>query len=313
MDSTDPNRPQIFDLVEDIKNYRNKAVIPHDLDYMCLICGKERTAKSTTGLFICSQIDPMFTIKNVCFTLKEYLRLMMNSEIFGSEISHTKLPQWYEGNFKLGSAVLFDEGGTQAYSREFYKAESIELNKAYIGGGMTNLMHFICVPKPRSLDQYPREERLEMLLYTYREFKHDYRDINRGVLVYSREKIDKIFDAPKWWKYFKSSGALRKKFRPDDTYNLPNLKNYIPELLLGQYRKKKYEFGFFDLFKSAYDKLFLEDELGKIALEVYQEHKSTKQREKFWSKRTGLSGRSFRRYIAKILKVQSVIKVADQL
>lgn len=192
MDSGD--RPDVLNLIDDIKEYREKAVIPHDLDYMCLLCGKERTSKSTLALTICSLIDPNFTIHNVCFTLRDYLKYMMNSQIFGDAIEADKMPAWYTGASKRGSAVLFDEGGTQAYAREFYKAESIELNKAYIGGRMTNLLHFICVPKPHTLDQYPREERVELLLYTFREFSNmsgKNWKMNRGVLVYSRQKVDK--------------------------------------------------------------------------------------------------------------------------
>ena len=292
----------VFDLAEYLKTYRKKFIIPHEQDFAALVCGRERTSKSTLSIFLGNYIDPDFQSKNICFTVEEYIKFQLGSTYFKG----ADMPEGCTPTVHPGSSVIFDEGGTQAYSREFYSDENIALNKVFIGAGVLNLMHFICVPKPKSLDEYLREERTEMFIYNYFTTGKTYKTLNRGCIVYLRNMIDRILDTPRWWKYFRNNRHLRRKFHPDGEFEIPDLSEHIPAGLVKEYKGKKKLFCrnlLIGALNTSGDKKNNGGDKGDVLVDVAGEinvdEDSTDDKVYEWERRTGLSRKSFFIYRAK--------------
>lgn len=70
-------------------------------NYLCAIVGPTGSGKSYSALRLAEQVDPDFSIGQVCFTPKEFMDLL-NS-----------------GRLKRGSVIVFDEAGVAVNSRNF--------------------------------------------------------------------------------------------------------------------------------------------------------------------------------------------------
>lgn len=125
-----------FNIYSDMKN--------KDKDHFTLIVGGEGFGKSTLSLQMCSWIDPEFTVQNVCFTPKDYIRQL-------------KI-------LKKGSCILLDEGGVALYSREAMGINNIGLTKLFMLQRQKNISCFVVCPSFWDIDTYIRRHRINTLI-----------------------------------------------------------------------------------------------------------------------------------------------------
>ena len=92
------------------------------------LVGKRGKGKSAIGLRICEMMSDRFSLDNVCFTSKTFLKLL-NS-----------------GNLKKGDAVLFDEISVTQYARDFMSQQNKVLNHVLTTWRSKNL--FLCYTCP---------------------------------------------------------------------------------------------------------------------------------------------------------------------
>jgi len=254
----------IHQFAEFLKEHRKNKILPYNIDYPVLVTGEEGVGKSLLAIFLAHKMDPNFDINNICFRTTEYIKFQLNSKFFYS--IKKDMPQWYTGQVKPGSAIVFDEAGTQAYARNFYSPENIELNKVFIGGRALNLIHFLLVPKPGSIDQYLREERTKMFIHTYMTPSWE-----RRCMVFLRGygTINRIINTPKWQLIFSDHREMRRRFKPDGDFSIPDLRmpEMIPRQLLLQYETKKKRFVF-DLLYGAVNKIENNDRVDVILQDI---------------------------------------------
>ena len=75
--------------------------------------GPPGSGKSTSGLSLCEMVDPNFTIKNVVFNVTDFVELLKKAE---------------KGMLPKGSAILFEESGVAADSRNWHSEDNIKLS-----------------------------------------------------------------------------------------------------------------------------------------------------------------------------------------
>ena len=81
-----------------------------DMDFLLLIVGERGSGKSTAAVRLCELVDPNFTIDNVVFSPSEFAALLKS------------------GTLKDGSAVLLDELGVAAGSRDWASVQNKSFN-----------------------------------------------------------------------------------------------------------------------------------------------------------------------------------------
>jgi len=79
-------------------------------NFLAAVVGPTGSGKSWAGLKLCEEVDPNFTIEQVVFSPKEFINLLRS------------------GKLKRGSAVLFDESGVSANSRNYQTATNKALH-----------------------------------------------------------------------------------------------------------------------------------------------------------------------------------------
>lgn len=101
-----------------------KRLHKDDSDFLMLIVGPRGSGKSTAAVRLCELVDKDFTIDNVVFTPEQF------SDLVNS------------GRLKEGAAILFDEIGVGANSREWYSMGNKLLN---FFTQVSRTMHLFCV------------------------------------------------------------------------------------------------------------------------------------------------------------------------
>ena len=95
-----------------------------DSDFLMLIVGARGSGKSTGAVRMCELVDPNFTIDNVVFSPEQFSDLLSS------------------GRLVDGSAILFDEIGVGANSREWYSMGNRLLNSST---QVSRTLHLFCV------------------------------------------------------------------------------------------------------------------------------------------------------------------------
>ena len=185
-----------------------KRINHYDYDAFIVVCGKERRGKSTLAAQLGYHISGgRLTNDQICETLNQFLDAL-------------KLA-------KPGDVIIFDEAGTNMFSREAMSSINRTLVKAFMISGLKNVCRILCIPSFFLLDSYIRNHRVDLLFYIPKRGKFK---------VYSskRAKLISIIGSP-----VKSMNVTKA--------NLKGwfLKQY-PVMLEKEFRKRerKFKFGF---------------------------------------------------------------------
>ena len=108
--------------------YRNNQ------NFLCVVYGPTGSGKSYSCLKLCELLDPHFNVDNVVFDAKQFIQLV-NS-----------------GKLKAGSAILFEELGVAANSRNWYKEENMILSFITQVFRTKNYIVFYTVPRLEFVD-----------------------------------------------------------------------------------------------------------------------------------------------------------------
>ncbi len=186
----------------------NKRINKQDYDFFIVVTGKERRGKSTLAAQLGDEIcNGNLKIENICLSVDQFLNALKNS--------------------KRGDVVIFDEAGTNLYSREAMTNINRMLTKAFMISGLKNICIIICIPSFFTLDSYIRMHRIDLLFYIPERGKFK---------VYSTKRAKEI----------SLKGATKKKI----TVVPANLKGWFikqyPAYVEKEYRLKerKYKFGY---------------------------------------------------------------------
>jgi len=191
-----------------------------DTDKVIVICGKERTGKSTLACRLSYDLD-----SELCYNKKPNVKFIcINSDNYMDYVRNNKK-----------TIVVYDEAGTGMYSRDAMTKETREVNKFLMICGHKNIIHFILIPKFFDLDTKVRTQRLGGLI----------RIMAKGKFVtYKEEEAIKIGVAKDW-----SKGKICTKGwwpKNDDNINFNNFINaykiksgIIKNKNLGKKNKKK--------------------------------------------------------------------------
>lgn len=136
------------------------------LDYDCFIVvvGKERRGKSTFA----AQLGYYMTEGNI-----DVSDICMDAEEFTSKL---------QSSIK-GGVIIFDEAGTNLYSREAMSSINRMLTKAFMVSGLKNICIIICIPSFFSLDTYIRTHRVDLLCYVPKRGKFKAYSTKRAKLI----------------------------------------------------------------------------------------------------------------------------------
>lgn len=187
-----------FDKVK--PNYLDK-----DYDFFTGIIGYEGDGKSTTGILLCSYVDPTFNIDRIVFTPEQF------------EIAFNKA--------QSGQAILVDEAieifGAKSQSRR----EQYENLKRIVQGRYKNLFIVFCVPDLYLLEWYmsqkrlravikiPRGKRGTLHLFNYAKQSKDFKFRRHNhTIVYPKKYIwgwNRALDGELWEKYLKKKAGYK--------------------------------------------------------------------------------------------------------
>jgi hypothetical protein len=135
--------PLLVSLLTPVK----KRVMSKDLDWWCLVDGREGVAKSTLAFQIASWLDSTFNLERVCFSLDELEQQIIKAPKF--------------------TAIVLDEGFAVANAR----AAMTELNRRAIllaaEARQKNLFILICAPSIFDMDKYFAIHRTNCLFHVY--------------------------------------------------------------------------------------------------------------------------------------------------
>lgn len=195
----------IDEIVKPELNEVKKAVTKKDRDFVMVIDGEEGAGKSVLAMQIAKELDPNFSLDNVCFNSDQFINRLKKAPKF--------------------SCIILDEAFSSANSR----ASLTEVNRSLIGVAtemrQRNLFVLIVIPSFFDLDKYFALWRCRALFHVY--FK---KDGSRGQYV--------IF--PKSQK--KYLYLMGKKFydysKPESPYPPCSFPNYYA-VNEEDYRKKK--------------------------------------------------------------------------
>jgi len=123
-----------------------KRINYYDYDCFIVVVGKERRGKSTLAIQIAHFLTKgKLKTENICMDMTE----------FTSQLQSTK----------KGDVIIFDEAGTNLYSREAMTTINRTLTKAFMVSGLKNIAIILCLPSFFSLDTYIRTHRVDLLVY----------------------------------------------------------------------------------------------------------------------------------------------------
>lgn len=108
-------------------------------NWLCLIVGETGSGKSWSAIKIAETLDPNFSVKNVCFTPKEFLERIESGEL------------------KRGSFLIYDEAGITFGARDFYKDVNKALSYVLQGFRAFNIGTIFTTPNLSFVDVHARK------------------------------------------------------------------------------------------------------------------------------------------------------------
>lgn len=144
-----PNEPLFKTAGKKLVPYLNKykkRIKFHDFDFFVVVVGKERRGKSTLAAQLGYYMsDGKMPIENICMDMEEFTSALQRAN--------------------KGDVIIFDEAGTNLYSREAMTSINRMLTKAFMISGLKNICIILCIPSYFSLDSYIRTHRIDLLLF----------------------------------------------------------------------------------------------------------------------------------------------------
>lgn len=292
-------------LHEEMQYQREWKTLKDDEDIVIVVCGYEGSGKSKFACALAS-IDPGFNEKQIYYLWENYLHantLAIKNKV--RKIPHRlfELCNEYDlsledlkgesNNLEAGSALLYDEAGTQLHARSFQSKGNIDQVKLFISNRFLSMIHILCVPKLGSLDRYVREERIKFFVWMQKEYSIDLKEKTRVAYVWSKTNYMNIMNQPYWWQLFSNTDKLINVCPPDYEVYVPNFdsknsQKYVPHELWERYSVKKELFNLHQCLRMEEG-----DEEKKDSADKFVKDGEEK---KEWCKRTGLSPVSYRRY-----------------
>jgi len=245
-------------LLKEYQVQREARCISGEDDIVTILSGGEGSGKSMMGLAL-SKCDPGFVGSQVYYFWKDYRQANLQAaKSFLAEYKLKELKEWndyglteedlkVEGEITIhpGSSLLYDESATQLFNRSAGSSENIEQVKLFISNRFNRLVHFLCVPKVKSMDKYIREERLRFFIFIFKKTFNNFRDVERTAYVWSAESYQNMMLRRNWERCFRNEKNIAKVGMPDFKVKVPDLieGGYIPKGLLREYKGRKVLFN----------------------------------------------------------------------
>lgn len=157
--------PILKDLLDKVKT----RVMKKDMDWVCVIDGRERSGKSTLAQQIAKELDPNFNIDCICFNAEDFSKKILTAPKF--------------------SAIILDEAFMDVNAKDSMSKVTRELAGLATEMGQLNLFVIICIPSYFDLLKYFAIFRTFSLFHVY--FDENY---NRGqVIVFPWEEKKNLF------------------------------------------------------------------------------------------------------------------------
>jgi len=179
-------------------NKIKKRINYYDYDSFIVICGKERRGKSTLAAQIGDYISGYsMTNDQICEELNTFLDALKNSH--------------------KGDVIIFDEAGTNMFSREAMTSLNRTLVKSFMISGLKNVCIIFCIPSFFLLDSYIRNHRVDLLFHIPKRGKFKVYSARRAKIVSilgARTKSMSVTKANlKGWFLKQYPERLEKEFR----------------------------------------------------------------------------------------------------
>jgi len=175
-----------------------KRIKFHDYDAFIVVCGHERFGKSTLAAQIGDYISEYkLTNDQICEDISSFLDALKNAH--------------------KGDVIIFDEAGTNLFSREAMTSMNRILVKAFMISGLKNVCIILCLPSFFLLDSYIRNHRINLLFYIPSRGRFKVYSARRAKLISiigSKTKTMSITKANlKGWFLKQYPERLEKEFR----------------------------------------------------------------------------------------------------
>lgn len=207
-------------------------------DFYVIVSGTEGSGKSMLALAMAYNMDPRFSLDNVFYRWEDYVKLNIQAiaasldgvsqeqlntygEKFGLDFSSLNADK--KSDVDVGSSLLYDEAILGLHSRGSMGKSNVVLGQLAATNRHLRLCHVVCIPKPRNLDQYFREERLKHFLWVENLAQID-QPPQRQILWYSHKAFNKLMSTDSWRKLFSYGAATLKRVAPPTAIvNIPDL------------------------------------------------------------------------------------------
>jgi hypothetical protein len=175
-----------------------KRIKFYDYDSFIVVCGHERYGKSTFAAQLGDYIsEGKLTNAQICEDISSFLDALKNSH--------------------KGEVIIFDEAGTNLFSREAMTSMNRILVKAFMISGLKNVCIILCLPSFFLLDSYIRNHRINLLFYIPKRGKFKVYSARRAKLISilgSKTKTMNVTKANlKGWFLKQYPERLEKEFR----------------------------------------------------------------------------------------------------
>lgn len=196
----------------------------NDYDWVMVVCGREGSGKSTLAINCCAEVDPTFNAERIAFNADDFLKIIKKAQ--------------------KREAILFDEAGTNLYSREAMSSMNRVLTKTFMVVRQMNLFICLCIPSFFCLDSYIREFRANTLVYITKRGQFRAWNNEKTKLVSIHGGKTKSYNVPQSLR-----GRFSKELPSDDfkteylKKKRQHLKHYLKDLgvdLGGYYKLNKF-------------------------------------------------------------------------
>ena len=290
-----------------------KKILKFNDDHVILVCGDEGKRKSTFTIAAACEVyrklgrEPttdmlkyswseyreanLIALKNMKPLLKDPNLAMKMVREYGIDNDNTEELKkiWNKGiEVKKGDILVFDEA-CEINARDSMSQTNKDFTSLMIKNRFLGLLHFLNIPKPMSLDIYPREQRARGMVWCCADYNNDITERVSRVYYYTKETYSEIFAQKRYWNLFTNQDKLIRSVPPDfQITDLGDLRRFIPEEIAVYYDSKKWAFNYSGLLSDALGKN--KKKFDKARLVRPGETKSE------WVDRTGLSPQYYSTY-----------------
>ena len=256
-----------FDIIE-------KKIKLFNDDHVLLVCGDEGKRKSTFTLATYCEILKLLNRKPqkefLCYSWEEYRTLNLfalknnienveDKELaydllreYGiSDINADEFKDLWKKNYsvKKGDVVVFDEA-CEIDARDSMSATNKDFNDLLKKNRFLGLVHFLNIPKPMSLDNYPREQRCRGMIWCCADYSQDLLSRISRIYFYTKETYSEIFCQRKFWNLFSNQDKLLRVCPPDfQITQLGDMRDYIPKEIHEYYNARKWAYNMGNILK----------------------------------------------------------------